>query len=129
MMFYFMTNKEWRDYERRKKVDEELFKLIRKNNPEIVPPHLREHYKQQDAQNQNPNLKYFLIAGGIMVFLALVGGSSSSRNTDGVFESATEKIDRGHADQLTDREKQRIDDVVNWCEKCKKPLRQCPHGK
>lgn len=52
---------------------------------------------------------------------------STTTGTDGIFESATRKMDKGKP--LNKEEIQRVDDLVNWCKICKKPLRQCPHGK
>ncbi len=50
-------------------------------------------------------------------------GGGSSGGTDGVFESATEKMDRGQP--LNDREKQRIHDILNWCNRCNNTQRMC----
>jgi hypothetical protein len=55
--------------------------------------------------------------------------SGSEKRTDGVFESATKKMDSGRTDQMTNAEKQRVHDILNWCKICNKPLRSCPHGK
>ena len=58
----------------------------------------------------------------------MCNGGSRSSETDGVFESATKKIDSGRVDEMTAAEHQRIDDIVNWCSICKKGLRRCKHG-
>jgi hypothetical protein len=74
----------------------------------------------------------YLVVGGLALSVILMmfeGGSNSSEpRTDGVFESAIKKMDSGRADQLTPKEAQRIDDIVNWCNICNKPLRNCKHG-
>ncbi len=49
------------------------------------------------------------------VIVMLQGGSrSDTKGTDGVFESATEKMDKGTP--LNAREKQRINDILNYKE-------------
>ena len=50
----------------------------------------------------------------VMLFLLLcflIGKANPT--TDGVFESATEKIDSGRAYELTDREAQRIHNILD----------------
>lgn len=74
-------------------------------------------------------LVIFLILMFVFFVLPMCTGGSNSNKTDGVFESATKKIDSGRADQLTPSEAQRVDDIINWCNICNKPLRDCPHGK
>jgi len=73
---------------------------------------------------------------GIVLLVGMLAPASqcSSRRSSGgyyteKFDSATRKIDAGRADQITKDEAQVLDDVVNYCEICKKPLRSCPHGK
>lgn len=70
------------------------------------------------------------IFAAISLFVAFAGlvGSNQPAQTDGVFESATEKMDKGRPDLLTDRERQRVNDIINWCDKCKQPYRTCKHG-
>ena len=68
--------------------------------------------------------KYMLIAGGLFAFVAILGSNSSSR-TDGVYESAVSKLDSGQP--LNAREQQRILDIVNWCNRCNGPIRNCNH--
>jgi len=57
-----------------------------------------------------------------MLLFAIMGmcskPSSSHKRTDGVFESATAKMDNGEA--LNDREAQRLNDIINWEESKKK---------
>ena len=69
-----MTHKEWRNYERKKKAQEEFFAWLNKNNPHLFPPEVREHYNKIENHKQNSNLIYFLVAIGILVLLALAGG-------------------------------------------------------
>lgn len=70
--------------------------------------------------------KYMLIAGGLLAFVVILSsGSSSSSRTDGVYESAVSKLDSGQP--LNAREQQRISDIVNWCNRCNGPIRNCNH--
>jgi hypothetical protein len=72
--------------------------------------------------------KYMLIAGGLLAFVAILSsgsGSGSSGRTDGVYESAMSKLDAGQA--LNEREQQRVSDIINWCNRCNGPLRNCNH--
>jgi hypothetical protein len=72
--------------------------------------------------------KYILIAAGLMFFVGIMAGGStsgSSKRTDGVYESAMSKLDSGQ--QLNAREQQRVSDLINWCNKCNGPLRNCNH--
>ena len=72
------------------------------------------------------------VCWGAGLFLFVFGipkCSSDGPRTDGVYESAAKKIDHGRAADLTPEEAQRLSDLMNWCKICKKPLRQCPHGK
>lgn len=69
---------------------------------------------------------------GLVIFgIISLGGmcSSGSRSTDGVFESATKKIDQGRAAELTKEEKQRLDDIINFCNICGTARRLCRHGR
>ena len=59
-----------------------------------------------------------IIACGILFLMALGSCNNSSSRTDGIFESATEKMDRGEA--LNKQESQRIYDIINWEESKKK---------
>ena len=68
--------------------------------------------------------KFILIGVGLFMF-AIIFGSGSSNRTDGVYESAMSKLDSGQA--LNEREQQRISDIINWCNKCNGPLRNCNH--
>lgn len=51
---------------------------------------------------------------GCLFILAMLMSSVSKggRSTDGVFESATQKLDRG--EPLNGQERKRIDDILNW---------------
>ena len=70
--------------------------------------------------------KYMLVAGAVLALAAIFSsGSGSSKRTDGVYESAMSKLDSGQA--LNAREQQRISDIINWCNKCNGPLRNCNH--
>lgn len=64
----------------------------------------------------NPKNIILLIAAILFLFglLSLTNNSNSYRpaQTDGVFESAIEKIESGRA--LDDREMQRVDDILRW---------------
>ncbi len=65
----------------------------------------------------------------LFFFVILPMCNTGNRGTDGIFESATEELNRNKINELTKAEKQRLDDVYfNWCKKCNKPLRHCPHG-
>lgn len=44
-----------------------------------------------------------------------------------VYSSAMNKLDSDRP--LNAEEQQMVGDVINWCQICNKPLRQCPHGK
>ncbi|MDB6028304.1 MAG: hypothetical protein JWM68_4527 [Verrucomicrobiales bacterium] len=78
----------------------------------------------------NGNLGVWITVCGIFTLLFLAGNcSSNSHKTDGVFERATKKIDQGRENELTWEERQRVNDIVNWCKVCDKPLRSCPHGR
>jgi hypothetical protein len=70
--------------------------------------------------------KFILIGVGLfMLAIIFSSGSVSSNKTDGVYESAMSKIDSGQA--LSEREQQRVSDIVNWCNRCNGPLRNCDH--
>jgi hypothetical protein len=70
--------------------------------------------------------KYMLVVGGLIALAALfTSGSGSSKRTDGVYESAVSKLDSGQ--QLNERETQRMSDIINWCNRCNSPLRNCDH--
>lgn len=57
-----------------------------------------------------------IVSAGLFLVLAVASGlgdgGGTARKTDGVYESATRKIDRGQT--LTAAEQQRINDIVNW---------------
>jgi len=58
------------------------------------------------------------------------GSRDRTRRTDGVFESATKKIDSGRPETLTEAERQRIHDLTfGWCSECNTARRLCKHGK
>lgn len=69
-------------------------------------------------------IKYFLISGTIIAFLAIMA-DTGSKKTDGVFEKAMSKINSGEA--LTSAEQQRVSDIINWCNQCNCPKRSCSH--
>lgn len=73
---------------------------------------------------ENDLFKYVIGAAVIAVIVSLAGaGGGGSKKTDGVFESATRKMDAGQP--LNARETQRMSDIINWCNKCNQPLRTC----
>lgn len=53
-----------------------------------------------------------LAVGGCCMFGDSCGGGGGGGGTDGVFESATEKMDRG--EPLNDRERKRINDIIDY---------------
>ncbi len=69
--------------------------------------------------------KYMIIGSIAVVLLAAFASLGSSRKTDGVFESAVNKLESGR--QLNAKEKQRVSDILNWCDQCKGPIRKCDH--
>lgn len=72
------------------------------------------------------NQKFILIGVGLfMLAIIFSSGSGSSNKTDRVYESAMSKLDSGQA--LNEREQQRVSDIVNWCNRCNGPLRNCDH--
>jgi hypothetical protein len=72
------------------------------------------------------NQKIIAVGAMLVVFALVLGsGSGSSKRTDGVYESAVKKLDSGQA--LNEREAQRMSDIINWCNKCNGPLRNCNH--
>lgn len=73
---------------------------------------------------ENFTFRNACIAGLVLVFLASIGGGSGSKS-DGVFESATKKMDSGRP--LNAQEAQRIHDILNWCKQCKNASRHCKH--
>lgn len=52
---------------------------------------------------------------GLLVLFVVVSGDGGDNKTDGVFESAAEKLDKGQP--LNDRERKRIDDIINFHKK------------
>jgi hypothetical protein len=60
------------------------------------------------------SLLIYIVAGGLVFsyLLAMCQGGSSEHRTDGVYESATKKMDEGLP--LNDREKKRVDDILNY---------------
>jgi len=63
-----------------------------------------------------------MLTAGLFVAFIMVAScgseSGASRRTDGVYESATRKIDQGVP--LNDRERERMNDIINWEESKKK---------
>jgi hypothetical protein len=68
-----------------------------------------------------------LAVGAILIAIAMIfsSGSGPSKRTDGVYESAMSKLDSGQ--QLNAREQQRVSDIINWCNRCNGPMRNCNH--
>lgn len=71
------------------------------------------------------DMQKYMILGIAVVLLAALGSVGSSRKTDGVFESAMNKLDSGR--QLSAKEQQRISDILDWCDQCNGPVRKCDH--
>ena len=71
------------------------------------------------------NIKYFLFAGMFLAFIAIMASGGNNKRTDGVFESAMEKMDSGRP--LSQAEQQRVSDIINWCDSCNCPQRNCSH--
>jgi hypothetical protein len=72
--------------------------------------------------------KYILVVAGVIALAGIFSsgsGSGSSKRTDGVYESAVKKLDSGQP--LNEREAQRMSDIINWCNRCNGPLRNCNH--
>lgn len=70
-------------------------------------------------------IKYILIATVLIAFFSIMSSGSKDKRTDGVFEGAMEKIDAGKP--LTAAEQQRVSDIINWCDRCNGPQRNCSH--
>jgi hypothetical protein len=71
-----------------------------------------------------------LLIGALIVIafhIATDNDSYDENKTDGIYESALNKIDNNQP--LTKDEEQRLEDIINWCEDCNKPLRMCRHSK
>ena len=70
-------------------------------------------------EKENGSGIFVLVVVGLLILSAIIamfesGSGSSKSHTDGVFESATEKMDKGVP--LNDREKQRVNDILNYKE-------------
>jgi hypothetical protein len=70
-------------------------------------------------------MKYVLICGTLLAFFSIMSSGSKDKRTDGVFESAMEKMDSGRP--LSAAEQQRVSDIINWCDSCNGPVRSCSH--
>lgn len=70
-------------------------------------------------------IKYVLICGTLLAFFSIMSSGSKDKRTDGVFESAMEKMDAGRP--LSAAEQQRVSDIINWCESCNGTQRNCSH--
>lgn len=70
-------------------------------------------------------IKYVLICGTLLAFFSIMSSGSKEKRTDGVFESAMEKMDAGRP--LSAVEQQRVSDIINWCDRCNSPQRNCSH--
>jgi hypothetical protein len=51
-----------------------------------------------------------------------------ANKTDGVYESAIEKIDNNESHLLNKRETERLEDILNFCNECQEGYRTCKHG-
>lgn len=100
-------------------------KRIRARRIEIVPPHTSSpepagHFAvtSQSSQRQPPGilsggaLIVFLVAMFVIFILPMCNRDSQSGKTDGVFESATRKLDKGLP--LNEREQKRLDDILRY---------------
>jgi hypothetical protein len=103
-------------------------KRIRATKIESVPSHTSvsepQTYPRAAAALPRPQptgllngwtLVIFLILMFVFFVLPMCSGRSHSNKTDGVFESATEKLDKGLP--LNEREQKRIDDILNYDQK------------
>jgi hypothetical protein len=86
-------------------------------------PHLRTHSVKLPARlasfSRNDvsgwTLVIFLILMFVFFVLPMCSAGSHSNKTDGVFESATEKLDKGIP--LNDREQKRVEDMLSYDQK------------
>lgn len=66
--------------------------------------------------NGRPTITFWIVNSFIVLMIILFafddGGGGSSHHTDGVYESATEKMDKGIP--LNERENKRIEDILNY---------------
>lgn len=93
-------------------------------------PSTNQFYHQPPPKETNWVGWIVLSIVGIFVLLGLANsGSGTSPRTDGVFESATKKIDEGRSRDLNQRERDRIEDLIYWCDICKQGTRTCKHGR
>lgn len=91
---------------------------------------LAEHMFAKDQESKSKNGCLIVsLSLGMLFFAVVIPNLDLKSSTDGVYESATKKIDSGNIDELTPSEIQRIDDLINWCKECSKPLRNCRHGR
>lgn len=73
--------------------------------------------------------KFIVMGAAFVLFLHLLTPSEESRRqeSENQLKSISSKIDNGK--RLTNSEKQRIDDLMNWCDECNNTLRLCKHSK
>ena len=75
------------------------------------------------------NNRIILVVVVIIFWLAKTCSSIDKTNkTDGVYESAIEKIDNNESHLLNKREAERIEDILNFCNECQEGYRTCKHG-
>lgn len=71
------------------------------------------------------NTVYATIGASFVALSMITCNQASNNKTDGVFESALHKIENNQP--LSPAEEQRVDDIMNWCDTCDKPIRMCRH--
>ena len=77
-----------------------------------TPPAATLSSSQSTSQLSGWSLAIFLLLLFVFSVLPMCTGGSRSNRTDGVFESATEKLDKDLP--LNERETKRIDDILNF---------------
>lgn len=75
------------------------------------------------------NNRIILVVVVIIFWLAKTCSPIDKTNkTDGVYESAIEKIDNNESHLLNKREAERLEDILNFCNECQEGYRTCKHG-
>jgi hypothetical protein len=104
------------------------FALARISLPSHVLAWLSPSFLIEERSMKRDFLTPGVIIFAIAVYLFANSNFGGSPKSDRLLENAATKIDSGEADRLTQSEKQRISDVLNWCKQCNKPIRDCSHG-
>lgn len=101
--------------------------------PEKAEKELAASRARYEARRKNPpgnsgaGCGWIIVGIAGLLLLSMVACPFIPGTTDGVFESAMDKVNKGKSHEITEKERQRIDDIIYWCNICKKPLRKCPH--